>query len=166
MSRSAGAILKALSDTLSRLPDVTSTAQWGGRAYKLPRGGTSSKPKILAHVSQARDGGCVTVSFKLEKRRAEALVDRHAWLEQHPFGSLGRAGWVHASVRTKRQVDTLLKLLAESHALQKPKKSPAADLPEPATTRSSSDPTARRIARIVTQARAEGWEPDADASFD
>ena len=48
-------LLAEVAKVLNALPGVFSTPQWGGRAYKLPRGGNSGKPKLLAHVTPVDD---------------------------------------------------------------------------------------------------------------
>ncbi len=152
-------LLASVSSILNELGGVFSAPQWGGRAYKLPgRGGSRSKPKLLAFVGTSREADAVTVMFKLEKARAAEVVERYRWIEPHSFRTLAPAGWVTARVTTRRQVTTLAKLLPESRALY------GAAEPEPAWSR-NADPVVGRIDRVMRAARAEGWSPPADDDF-
>jgi hypothetical protein len=80
-------LLAELAVLLNGLPGVFSTPQWGGRAYKVPRGG-SGKPKLLAHVTPADGDDGVTVSFKLQPPEAATQVERHVWIAPHSFRTL------------------------------------------------------------------------------
>ncbi len=152
-------IQASVSSILNELGGVFSTPQWGGRAYKLPgRGGSRTKPKLLAFVATSREADAVTVMFKLEKARAAAVVERYRWIEPHSFRTLAPAGWVTARLTTRRQVATLAKLLPESRSLY------GAAEPEPGRSR-NADPVVGRIDRVMRAARAEGWSPPADDDF-
>ena len=102
-------LMDELATLLNELPGVFSTPQWGGRAYKV---GTTSRFKVLAHVGLTR-----TVSFKLTPPRASDVLDRHEWVQPHAFRTLAPAGWLTATITTRRQVTTLGSLLTESHGL-------------------------------------------------
>jgi hypothetical protein len=149
--------MESLGTTLSALPGVFSTVQWGGRAYKLPGpGGNRKKPKLVAHVHPTRDGTGVSVSFKLEKQRAADVVERHAWIEPHSFRTLAPSGWVTAVLTTKRQAKAVEKLLVEARSLLPTTQGEPA--PTPMSHGTASDPVARRIDRIMRDAVADGWK--------
>ena len=81
MSNRIAELLGEIDRILSDLPDVFSTAQWGGRAYKLPNpNGDRSKPKLLAFVVVARDGDAVSVGFKLDRQRAPNVIEQYKWV--------------------------------------------------------------------------------------
>jgi predicted DNA-binding protein (MmcQ/YjbR family) len=146
-------LLAEVAKALNALPDVFSTAQWGGRAYKLPRGG-SGRPKLLAHVTPVEDDEGVTVSFKLPPAEAADQVERYDWIAPHSFRTLAPSGWVTAHVRTKRQLGALRKLLVESHALQHTAAAPS---------RSADSTTeAARIDQVLRDAAGDGWTPQSD----
>ncbi|MHC5023062.1 MAG: hypothetical protein ACYTGG_04010 [Planctomycetota bacterium] len=151
----AASLLESVGSLLDDFPEVFSTPQWGGRAYKLPGpGGRRRKPKLLAFVAPADDGRGVTVSFKLEASLAARSIDRYAWIASHAFGTLGRSGWVTAAVTNRRQLTTLARLLAESRALHPP----AEDRGESPSGRVTSA-TARHIERVMRDATSSGWTP-------
>ena len=156
MNERTGKLLEGLNGRLEELPGVFSTAQWGGRAYKV---GNPKKPKLVAHVVVDRDERAITVAFKLPKERAEDAADRHEWIEPSSFGSLGRSGWVSAKLTRKRDLTVLAKLLAESRA-QYPatKTEPAIETQPPAGAASGA--IARRIDRVMGEALPDGWAPD------
>jgi hypothetical protein len=163
------ALLAEIAAALNRLPGVFSTAQWGGRAYKLPGpGGNRSKPKLVAHVAPTRDGEAVSVSFKLPPERAADVIEKHEWIEPHEFRTLAPAGWVNARISTKRQLRPLGDLLAESRALHP--ETPDADEPDVeirTTVRSTgASAAARRIDRVMENAKKDGWTPPPDDGFD
>ena len=156
------ALLAELAGSLNSLPGVFSTAQWGGRAYKVPRGsGGASKPKLLAHVSIAEGGQVITASFKLTTPRAEEAIDRYDWIEPHSFRTLAPAGWLTATVTTKRQLGVLVKLIRESHTLLGPPP-PAVDVEVPSRTRRPSNGAAGRIDEVMKEVAGEGWAPKSD----
>ena len=163
MSTRIATLLESLSSTLNALPGVFSTAQWGGRAYKLPGpGGNRKRPKLVAFIATTRAGDAVTVSFKLERERAADVVERYAWIEPHSFRTLAPSGWVTAVLTTKRQAGTLKKLLAEARTLL-PAAEPVEDEPAGPARGRSADPVARRIDRVMRDAAADGWEaPDGE----
>ena len=140
---------------LAALRGVFSTPQWGGRAWKLPGpGGNRKKPKLVAFVAPAGEGGAVAVSFKLARSRAQEVVKRHKWVSPHSFRTLAPSGWVTAEVSTKRQATALKKLLAESRALHGD-----AEAPTEAPRTGGADPLARRLDDVMAQARKRGWTP-------
>ncbi|MCP3903641.1 MAG: MmcQ/YjbR family DNA-binding protein [Planctomycetes bacterium] len=158
MNERLGKLLEGLNGRLEELPGVFSTAQWGGRAYKV---GNPKKPKLVAHVVVDRDGRAITVAFKLPKERAEDAVDRHEWVEPSSFGSLGRSGWVSAKLTRKRDLTVLAKLLAESRALYPVTNAPPPTTPAHSGAGAGSNAIARRIDRVMGEIRPDGWEPDA-----
>jgi len=164
MNKRIQAILDDLSGQLNALPDVFSTPQWGGRAYKVPGpNGNTKKPKLVAFVAlnDARDA--VGIQFKLTKDRAGQVIDDHDWLEPHSFRTLAPAGWVSAKVTGKRQLNVLAKLLAESRALYPAVEESMVNVVErsPAT-----DGVSKRIDNVMSAMRAEGWHPPNDDDFD
>jgi hypothetical protein len=169
MGRIAHDLLAGVAKILNDLPDVTSAAQWGGRAYKLPGpGGSMKRPKLLAFVSAADDGRTVHVTFKLEKMRAGHVIRAHDWIAREPFGSLGKAGWVLAHLRTRTQLKVLSKLLSESRLLH-----PAHKPPEPMQSvmrddhrTSAQDAVARRIDRVMLELKSNGWRPSGGSQDD
>jgi hypothetical protein len=157
-------LLKAIGSDLADLPDVYSTAQWGGRAWKVPGpGGSKAKPKLLAHVTPTRDERAISVTFKLPRDRAAAAADAHAWIEPSSFGKLGRSGWLAATLTTKRQWKTLRPLLAESRE-QYPRTEPARA--EPARRGRVGSDDARRVDRVMKELGESGWSPGDDDGFD
>jgi hypothetical protein len=168
MSRAPSRILESLAVVLNRLPGVFSTAQWGGRAYKLPGpGGSLKKPKLLAFVSLSRDGASVVLTFKLPKPRAVETIGRHSWIIKESFGSLGAAGWVQAKLTQQRQINVLTGLLAESRALYPVSHAETAVRAEDDAggAKAGSSAVARRIARVMQQELPEGWSPPQDRDF-
>ena len=171
MARAANDILAAIAQVLNGQPEVFSTAQWGGRAYKLPGpNGSLKRPKLLAFVSAADDGEAVHVTFKLEKRRAADVIRALDWIVREPFGSLGNAGWVLARVRTRTQFKRLAALLAECRSLHPIRdtssealSTPRHDLQRLDANGATSDPVARRIDRVMLEVKSNGWSPRDDA---
>lgn len=180
-----GTILERVDAALSVLPGVYSTAQWGGRAYKLPGpGGSLKRPKLVAFVVVLKDNAGVEVSFKLNKARAAVVVKGSDFIRPNSFGSLGRAGWLEARLTRVRQVATLRPLLVECRAMfggQDQAVDHAASTPpntieggresarapgRSKTTVSPASPVAARIARVVEAARHElGWSPSGRDDF-
>jgi hypothetical protein len=170
------AVLEALAVSLNALDGVFSTPQWGGRAYKLPgSGGRRDKPKLVAFVCPSDDGTVVTVSFKLDPARAEAVVERHEWIEPHSFRTLAPAGWLTARVRTARHVKALVPLLTECHGqlAPTPGTSPGAGRgserrSDEATkgTNSTHRGHTPHLDAVMEEARARGWTPPADVAAD
>jgi predicted DNA-binding protein (MmcQ/YjbR family) len=148
-------LLAELAALLNSLPGVFSTPQWGGRAYKVPRG-TSGKPKLLAHVTPVDREDAVTVSFKLQPPEAADQVERHDWITPHSFRTLAPSGWVTARVSTKRHVATLRKLLRESHGLHG-----VVTASDPGPKQAGGDDSAR-IDRVLGEAKDGGWTPQSD----
>jgi predicted DNA-binding protein (MmcQ/YjbR family) len=148
-------LLAELAEVLNGLPGVFSTPQWGGRAYKVPARG-AGKPRLLAHVTPVDRENAVTISFKLAPPEAADQVERHEWIAPHSFRTLAPSGWLTATVRTKRQVATLRKLLRESHGLHG-----VVTVDERSPQRKSDGETAR-IDRVLGEAASEGWEPKSD----
>ena len=174
-------LLGEVNTILVALPGVFSAAQWGGRAYKLPGpGGGRKRPKLLAFVNPARDGRAVHVSFKLPPPRAAEVIERHAWIEPHSFRTMAPSGWVDAAVSNRRQLRPLARLLQESRSLHPLLESAGGEdgseaagasdsgdrEPETTITRAATDLVARRIDRVMKQAKAEGWSPPADDAFE
>ncbi len=160
MSNRATDLREQLSAILNALPDVFSTPQWGGRAYKVPaKAGSRSKPKLLAFVSVPDSQDAVQVSFKLAPDRAGAMVQRHQWIAPHPFRTLAPAGWVTALVSTKRRLTRLANLLKESCLLYGSVECAAAAPARSLPADGRSDPIARHIERVMRELSAEGWSP-------
>jgi hypothetical protein len=162
MRKQVAEIHESIGRALSTLPDVFSSVQWGGRAYKLPGpGGSTKKPKLLAHVCLSKAGDFVDVSFRLEKQRAVQVIKTFNWMGPHPFRTLAPSGWVTAEVRTKTQCKALAKLLRESrllHPIETSPTRPARDVEIEVVT--------RRIAAVVREKRAAGWKPPAREELD
>jgi hypothetical protein len=166
MNERISRLLGEINTILASLPGVFSTAQWGGRAYKLPGpGGGRHRPRLLAFVNPVKDGLAVGVSFKLPPPRAADVIQRHAWIEPHSFRTMAPSGWVSAAVSSKRQLGPLARLLEESRALY-PEARAEREETETTITRAATDLVARRIDRVMKEARAEGWSPPADDDFD
>lgn len=169
MSKRIAGIQESIAKALNALPEVFSTVQWGGRAYKLPGpNGNRKKPRLLAHVWLSDDGGHVGLSFKLAKNRAREVVDQFDWIQPHSFRTLAPSGWITAEVSAKPQARTVIVLLEECHAGMIPSKkvehsAATSGRGRPAGT-SSED--ARRIDTVLRQKRADGWTPAAADSFD
>ncbi|MCL4211907.1 MAG: hypothetical protein HRU76_10390 [Phycisphaeraceae bacterium] len=179
MSSPVGPILERLDAALSALPGVFSTAQWGGRAYKLPGpGGSLKKPKLLAFVVVLKGDEGVEISFKLTRERAASVVNASGFIRPNSFGSLGRAGWLEARVTRLRQVETLRPLLTECRAMfggveagsgstvsvelsgRMAPRGAAKTAGRDRRTPAPANPVAAHIARVVEQARHElGWSP-------
>ena len=164
MNKRVQAILNDLSRRLNSLPDVFSTPQWGGRAYKVPGpNGNAKKPKLVAFVAMNKGGDAIGVQFKLTRPRAEQVIDDHDWISPHSFRTLAPAGWVSAKVTGKRQLTVLAKLLAESRALYPTVPKMQAD---PMERSAGSDAVSRRIDQVMGEMQAEGWRPRGDDDFD
>ena len=157
MARRPQGLLDDLAAVLNDLPGVFSTAQWGGRAYKV---GQPKKPKVLAHLCLSSSGDAVTVSFKLTPTRASDVLERHEWIAPHSFRTLAPAGWLTATITMKRQVGTVGRLLAESHGLYKvPDRT--VDQPDGETpVRRIGNEAASRIDQVMGDVK--GWKPPAD----
>ncbi|MEM1110101.1 MAG: hypothetical protein AAGH99_15555 [Planctomycetota bacterium] len=181
---------QAMAETALALPGVFEETKWGGWVYKVVgRGGTkktSSKAggaKMLCYVVDGKNHGW-HCQFKLpgnaEEGRAHDVVEKTAWVEEHPWKTLGPSGWVVARPRTKPQLKKLAGLLAESRALlPKYDDEAAAEPAESADSQSSSTASggsggavssnvARRFDSVMREAREKGWQhadPDA-AAFD
>ncbi len=167
-TRRSKTLFEEVGTLLSGLPGVFSTAQWGGRAYKLPGpGGARSRPKLVAHACCAETSGKgaagrVTVSFKLPPDRAGAAVQRHDWIAPHSFRTLAPAGWVTATVSRRRQLATLGRLLRESRQLYGDANRAAE---EPARKKRRRDRVAGHIDQVMRRARAKGWSPPEGEDF-
>jgi hypothetical protein len=141
---------------LNAMPDVFSTPQWGGRAYKLPgRGGRTKKPVLLAHVCPEPNLKAASVSFKLPKPDAKKSVRDHEWITPHSFRTLAPSGWVTAIVKTKSQLRTLRQLLLVSRSMHPRYETLAEGLQEgpPETA------TASRVESTLRQLADTGWRP-------
>jgi hypothetical protein len=156
-------LLGQIGKVLNGLPDVFSTAQWGGRAYKLPGpNGSLKRPKLLAFVDVAKSGDAVSVVFKLPPDAAQEAIGRFDWIGPFKFGALEKTGWIDATVSDGRQVRTLKRLLKVCHAMFPRAERPSGDRSRAADDSSAAaNPVVRRIDRVMTQARAEGWTPPA-----
>lgn len=182
---------QSMAEIALALPGVFEATQWGGWVYKVVgRDGTkktSSKSggaKMLCYVVDGKNHGW-HCQFKLPGRsedgRAHEVVQKTAWVEVHPWKTLGPSGWVVARPRTKPQLKKLAALLAESRALL-PSYETAGDAVEadrePADTANevtaargssaSSSNVSRRLDAVMREAREKGWrhtDPDA-AAFD
>ena len=142
-----------------------STAQWGGRAYKLPGpGGNRGKPKLLAFLSVTNAGDAVSVSFKLPPARAAQVVEERRWIAPHSFRTLAPSGWVSATVSNRRRIGPLRRLLEESRSLH-PVHPPLVTV-ERRGAAASTNTVARRIDRVMGKMKAEGWSPPADDGFE
>lgn len=169
MPKKIAEIQESIAKALNALPEVFSTVQWGGRAYKLPGlNGNRKKPRLLAHVLLSDDGGHVGLSFKLARNRAVKVVDQHDWILPHSFRTLAPSGWITAEVRTRSQVRTVMALLVECHVGMRPGKrlEPSAATKGQARLTEESSEDARRIEAVLRQKRADGWTPAAADSFD
>ena len=157
-------IQEKISSALNKLPDVFSTVQWGGRAYKvqLPAPGRRNF-KLLAHLWVSDEEDAVGIAFKLERKRAQDVVEQFDWIEPHSFRTLAPAGWVTARVTTKSQCAALIKLLGESRT-QYPVNS---DKPmRRGKRRPEVDVVSRRIEVVVREKMRAGWSPNQDDDFD
>lgn len=159
MAVATAEFLEQLGATLNAMPGTFSTPQWGGRAYKT---GSPTKSKLLAFVALTKQRDAVTVSFKLERDRAEAVIERHAWIDRHSFRTLGGSGWVTATIDRRSQVRTVARLLAESRALYPEHVAPAADPPAGRTAHGRSKDAAQRIDEVMGDAARSGWRPGED----
>ena len=158
MANRTEALLDQLAAVLNGLANVTSTPQWGGRAYKVAST-AAGKTKMLAFVATNKEGDAVHVSFKLNPPEAESLVERHDWIEPHSFRTLAPSGWLTATISTKRQVGPLKKLLTESHTLYAKVVQPP---PTEGPTTEAGDGEVRHIDRIMDEVRDGGWAPQSD----
>lgn len=159
MSTRLARLMGEISSLLNDLPDVFSTPQWGGRAYKLPGpNGSLKKPKLLAFVVMTRDQDAVSVVFKLPKSLSDETPQRFGWIEPFNFGNWKNAGWINARITDGRQLRTLKRLLKECRALF-PDQIPQPETASGAASHMTSDSVASRIDRVVTKAIAEGWSP-------
>jgi hypothetical protein len=153
-------IQERLAKALNALPDVFSSVQWGGRAYKLPGpGGSRKKPKLLAHVTLAEDGKAVFIDFKLKKVRAAEVIRQHAWIAPHSFRTLAPSGWIATEVRTLTQCRIVIELLKESRALYPHAAEPSKNRN---TSASGKDTVARRIDHVMREREDAGWRPQRD----
>ncbi len=155
-------LLDQLAAVLNGLPNVSSTPQWGGRAYKVAST-PAGKVKMLAFVAINGEGDAVHVSFKLRPPEAENHVERHDWIEPHSFRTLAPSGWLTATVSTKRQIGPLKKLLTQSHALYA---TSSAEPPQTGGSTSggstSGSSEVRHIQRVMDEVRDGGWTPKSD----
>ncbi len=179
---------QAMAEIALALPGVFEATQWGGWVYKVVgRDGTkktSSKTggaKMLCYVVDGKNLGW-HCQFKLpgtsENGRAHD-VQKTAWVEVHPWKTLGPSGWVVARPRTPAQLKQLAALLAESRAIlpsyEDPGEASKTDIEHPAKanqTKASRAPSAassnvaRRLDAVMREARELGWahaDPDAEA---
>ena len=177
---------QAMAEIALALPGVFEATQWGGWVYKVVgRDGTkktSSKSggaKMLCYVVDGKNHGW-HCQFKLpgtsEDGRAFEVVQKTAWVEVHPWKTLGPSGWVVARPRTKPQLKKLAGLLAESRALLPSYEEETAAEASPSANREASSGAssagavssnvARRFDAVMREARDKGWQhadPDAEA---
>ena len=154
-------LMGEIASILNALPEVFSTPQWGGRAYKLPgANGSLKKPKLLAFVSLTKEQDAINVVFKLPKTQSEEAVDRYAWVGPFEFGKWHKSGWISARMTQKRQLKPLARLLDECRALF-PMAKTEPDRPKRDSFKGGSHPIVRRLDRVMAEARDDGWEPGA-----
>lgn len=159
--RAMAQLLGEIGSFLGDLEGVFSTPQWGGRAYKLPGpGGSLKKPKLVAFIVPVKDRDAVQVAFKLTRDRAAAMIEKYAWVEMHSFSSLGGAGWVSATISSRRQLGPVKRLLSECRALYPVHKEAAPE--KPAKAAKGTNPVTRHIDKVMTNAITEGWRPTED----
>ncbi len=154
MAKRTANLLAELSACLNAMPGVFSTPQWGGRAYKVPRGRAA---KLLAFVS-TEESGAIHVSFKIPVQEAARAVEQHDWIEPHSFRTLAPAGWLSATVSARRQLPALKSFLQASYLLH-------GGAPPPQDGQrggSAPDPVSRRIEAVMKEVAADGWEPHSD----
>lgn len=161
MSKKITEIQGIVSRALNELPQVFSTVQWGGRAYKV---GSARKFKLLAHTWISRQGDALHIDLKLQKKRAADVVKRFAWINRHSFRTLGSSGWITCEIRTKTQAKAVIPLLSESHAMypinseEKQMRSRERD--------SEVEIVVRTMDAVLSRKKAEGWRPIHDDGFD
>ncbi|MCZ6834394.1 MAG: hypothetical protein O7G85_01340 [Planctomycetota bacterium] len=144
---------------LNGLPDVFSTPQWGGRAYKLPgANGSLKKPKLLAFVSLTKTRDAINVVFKLPKEQSVEMVERYSWVGPFEFGKWHKSGWISATMTQKRQLKPLARLLGECRQLF-PMESPESSSRRSKSANRGTNPIVRRLDRVMAEAKDEGWEP-------
>lgn len=180
---------QAMAEIALALPGVFEATQWGGWVYKVVgRDGTkktSSKAggaKMLCYVVDGKNHGW-HCQFKLpgtsEDGRAYEIVHKTAWVEVHPWKTLGPSGWVVARPRTKPQLKKLAALLAESRALLPSYEAASVDDQDGETQNDAEDRAssnhgssatrsnaARRLDAVMREARELGWQhadPNAEA---
>lgn len=180
---------QAMAQIALALPGVFEATQWGGWVYKVVgRDGTkktSSKTggaKMLCYIVDGKNHGW-HCQFKLpgtsEDGRACEVVQKTAWVEVHPWKTLGPSGWVVARPRTKPQLKKLAALLAESRALLPSYETASAGDEDFQTqndaqggalssrgSAATSSHVARRLDAVMREARELGWQhadPDAEA---
>ena len=154
-------LLGSIGKVLNGLPDVFSTAQWGGRAYKLPgANGSLKKPRLVAYVAVTKDESAVAVVFKLPKEASAEATRRFEWIGPFKFGSWEKSGWVEARVSDGRQVRTLARLLRECRAMFPAMETSSLDELRGRTSAGApSNPVVKRIDRVMAEAKAGGWKP-------
>lgn len=168
-------ILESLANALNALPDVFSTVQWGGRAYKLPGPGSRGrkKPVLLTHISISKNRDAVHMGFRLDVPRAKAVVKQHKFIKPSTFGTLGKSGWLEMALTTKAQCKIVIGLLKESRALHpvsdaatvKVESKPARNRKHGAAAVGEDDGVAKRLDAVLRRKREEGWTPQ-DDGFD
>lgn len=152
-------LLGDIASILNELPEVFSTPQWGGRAYKLPgANGSRKKPKLLAFVSLTKEQDAVSVVFKLPPELSADSIERFDWIGPFEFGTWKKAGWISARMTDGRRLRTLNRLLKESRSLYPMRETPKSSRKRTASS-STSNPVLRRIDRVMAEAKDEGWEP-------
>ncbi len=155
------ALFDKLDAKLRRIADVDYADQWGGRAYKLPgKDGSRRKPRLLAYVEQAKSGKHLSLEFKLPPEVGARAMRRHKWIGEHPWPSLGGAGWVQAKLTKAAQVAPAAALVVEARKQFGEVKAQPVEAPDDANAKAGSS-IARRIAEATRTAKAEGkWRAD------
>ena len=169
------AILESLAAALNAMPDVFSTPQWGGRAYKLPGPGSrgTKKPVLLTHVSIPKERDSVRLGFRLDVPHAKTVVKQHKFIKPSTFGTLGKCGWLETALKTNAQCRIVIGLLKESRALHpvsdaaavKVESKPARNSKRGAVASGEDDGVAKRLDAVLRRKREEGWSPQ-DDGFD
>lgn len=163
----------ALRDEMARialaLPGVFETTLWGRWAYKVPDPKGKSKGKLLTCLVDGKNHGW-HAQFKLSPERAEAVIAKWKWIEEHPWKTLGPSGWMVARPRDKKQMKVFAELLAESRALlpDVPTEAEVAEQVSDAPRVASGSKVASRIDAVVREMKAKGWRhyDDDDEAFD
>ncbi|MEM8737693.1 MAG: hypothetical protein AAGG38_04345 [Planctomycetota bacterium] len=164
---------QAMAEIAMGLPGIFESPQWGGWVYKCRGAGGSTRSsggaKMLCFVVEGKNHGW-HCQFKLPGRddegRAAEAVKKWAWIEAHPWKTLGPSGWVVARPRTPAQFKTLADLLAESRTLLPENTAAESTAPDHAARGGgATSEVARRMAAVMREAHEGGWAPrDPDAA--
>jgi hypothetical protein len=175
MNKVISDIQESLAAALNAMPDVFSTVQWGGRAYKLPRPGSRGrkKPVLLTHIVIPKTRDAVHLGFRLPVPRAKAVVKQHRFIRPSTFGTLGKSGWLEMALTTKSQCKVVIALLKESRGLHPVSQADAAPAaPKSARRRKrgsdagGDDGITNRMDAVLRRKREEGWKPQPGAFDD